>query len=582
MLQLLFHTIIVSSICIIWGIPVFLVIQNSTLEELKKYWIRGKTGLFCFLFFAGIISLSFTTSIACLLLPLRFEYLIFTTIAILLFLVYKRKNKSKTFYLFSVPYKRNIIENLFISICLFLFLLLGSLKIVNGDTNIYHIQIIKWFHEYGAVPGIANLFPRYGLGSNWFNLISIFKMPIFNSQNYTWLNTTTVFWFFLWLMNNWKFHHQKASHTIIHKIFSHLYICIILFCLFEWELFRDAANSTNYDFIVTAFTVILILYLLEMTTRPEKNKSFSFIFIVATISLIPFKLSGGFALLLVLFYLLQFKKIKYWLFTVSIFMLIMLPLLIKNYIITGYPIFPLPFSFSSPDWQVPQLMTDYLRHYITVTNRFYNHQIDFSQIPELIHKKWTSLWFSGILIQQKAILLGAFSSLFIFFFKPPISVQLKKLRWLFFAMIFMAGCWFYFAPSPRFGYGVLLILAFFPACLYFGKYVPAKIHSLIIVIAIAATGIYLFQKSKPIQQHPEHLLYPFKADSPPVKNIYINGIEIHLPSIINGGWMREPYDAALPCILQENPYLKARGKRLQDGFKMEPKPDSVFVRQYIY
>ena len=582
MLQVLLHTIFISTTCIAWGIPALLLLQRYSSEELQKFWIRGQVGLACFLFFAGIISLSFTTSIAGLFLPLSFESLLYTSILLLFYLIYKRKKIRDIFSRLSISYKRNVIEKIFISVCILLFLLLGSLKAENADTGIYHIQIIKWFNEYGAVPGLANLFPRYGLGSNWFNLISIFKFPSLTHQNYIWLNTSLVIWFFIWLLNNWKFHYQNAGTNIYHKIFSHLYLAIIIFFLFEWELFRDAANSTNYDFIVTAITLVIILYLLEMSTHPRKNKPFSLIFIIATLSMIPFKLSGGFALLLVLFYIFQFKEIKYWVFTVVCFIIIMLPLLIKNYIVSGYPLFPLSFSFSSPDWQVPQSMTDYLRQYITTTNRFYNHQIDFTQIPGLIHKSWIGLWFSGLLIQQKAIILGAFSSLLIFVFKTPSEVKMKDIRWLTFIFILMALCWFYFAPSPRFGYGVLVILAFFPACIYVGKYISMKIHLPIIVFAILAVGIYFYQKTLPIRQNPEHFLYPFAETKPPVQNIPIDGINVHLPSIINNGWMREPYDADLPCVLQENKYLQARGNKLQDGFKMQPEPDSTFVRHYIY
>jgi hypothetical protein len=174
---------------------------------------------------------------------------------------------------------------------------LGTLQPVNSDTKIYHLQIIKWNNEYGTVPGIANLYPRYGLGSNWFNLISIFKIPSFPNNNYTWLNTTTVIWFFLWLVNNWNYHRSKANTSVANNILSHLYLCILLFFFFEWELFRDAANSTNYDFIVTSLTTVIVLFLVEDILLANVKKKFSLFLVLLCISLVPFKLSGALVLI---------------------------------------------------------------------------------------------------------------------------------------------------------------------------------------------------------------------------------------------------------------------------------------------
>ena len=582
MLQLILHITIISVQCMLWGLPTLLFLKKSNPENDSSFWIRSTAGLYCFLYFSGLIVLSFITSFACLFVPLKFSYFLILTLGLLLFLIPNRKKMGLVLKQYSFKWKFNIIEYAIIFICILMFILIGSLKPVNADTNIYHVQIIKWFNEYGTVPGIANLFPRYGLGSNWFNLISIFKIPFFTNNNYTWLNATTVIWFFVWLFNNWKFHQNNASLSIPSKVLSHLYLLLIFFGLFEWELFRDAANSANYDFIVTALTIAIVLFLIEEILLPPNRRKFSFIFAIVCLSLIPLKLSGVFAILLLLYYLLSFKKAKYWIYCFIAGILITIPFLIKNYIITGYPLFPVSLSFSSPDWQVPVAMTDYLRQYIHVTNRFYNIPIDYKQIPELMHKSWISLWFSGILIQQKLIILGAITSLFVIVFKPSFLPDIKKLKILFLLLFLMAVGWFFSAPSPRFGYGVLLILSFFPACLFFGRYISTRLHQPVFLIAIAISCFYIYKKSSPIRSKPAYLVYPVALDKPPGKKINLDSIEFYLPEIINNGWMRDCYDSEVPCIYQENIYLQPRGKSIKDGFKITPQPDSNFVRKYIY
>ncbi len=582
MLQLILHITIVSALCMLWGLPTLLFFKKNNPENDSSFWIRSTAGLYCFLYFSGLITLSFITSVACLFIPLKFSYFLILTLGLLFFLISKRIKIILSLGKYSIKCKITIIESLFVSICILIFIIIGTLNPVNADTNIYHVQIIKWVNEYGTIPGIANLFPRYGLGSNWFNLISIFKIPFFSNNNYTWLNTTTVIWFFVWLVNNWKFHQSNATVSISSKVLSHFYLLLIIFCLFEWELFRDAANSANYDFIVTALTIAIVLFLIEEILLPPNRRKFSFIFAIVCLSLIPLKLSGVFAILLLLYYLLSFKKAKYWIYCFIAGILITIPFLIKNYIITGYPLFPVSLSFSSPDWQVPVAMTDYLRQYIYVTNHFYNIPIDYKQIPELIHKNWIGLWFSGILIQQKIIVLGAFTSISVILFKPSFLSDNKKLRILFQILLLMATGWFFSAPSPRFGYGVLLILAFFPACLFLGRFISTKLHQYVILISIAISCFYIYKKSSPIRSNPAHLVYPVPLDKPPGKKINLDGIKLYLPEIINNGWMRDCYDSEVPCIYQENIYLQPRGKSIKDGFKITQKPDSIFVRKYIY
>jgi hypothetical protein len=45
------------------------------------------------------------------------------------------------------------------------------------DTNLYHLQSIKWTHENPLPLGLANLHGRFGFNSSWFPLASIIELP---------------------------------------------------------------------------------------------------------------------------------------------------------------------------------------------------------------------------------------------------------------------------------------------------------------------------------------------------------------------------------------------------------------------
>ena len=582
MLQLIFHIIIITAFCFIWGVPALLVLNKIKTEN--NYWNRTSLSMLTFVFFSGIISLSIVTAWVFLWFPLNFTFLLLLTAALIaILLLFKKKEIKNAFKSFENSSSLSLLEISFIVVILLLFVLLGSIETVNRDTGIYHIQIILWTNEYAVVPGIANLFPRYGLGSNWFNLISSFRFPFLKNENFTYLNSTLAIWFFLWLFNNWRWHLNNFIHHLANKIFSLFYLLVILFCLLDWELFRDAANSTNYDFIATALTIIIIAWLIESILVKEINKSSSLFFIILCLSIIPFKLSGIFVLLLLLYFLIYNNQLNYWLQTVVVVFIILTPLLIKNYITTGYLLYPLTWSIFPPDWQVPAGMTDYLRNYIFTTNRFYNYyEIDYTRIPELLNKPWISSWFNGILIQHKIIFIASFSSLSLFFFKNMLPIDYKKLKLLFILLFLMAFGWFITAPSPRFGYGVLLFLAFFPFCYYAGFLFTPFIQRMIVIVIIAATSFYIYKKTLTFSENGNLLLYPVAPLNTNFKPISINGTNFYLPDKMNNMWMRKCNAIKLPCITQENNFLEPRGKNLKDGFRMKQQPDSTFIRNYNY
>lgn len=580
MLLLTLHILIISLTCIVWGIPILLLFPHTESDK-KSLWGTNYFSLLSFLFFAGIILLSFITSWWCLLYPLKFSYLLILTVFPLILAIKKKKLLK---LLFTKPFSERLstIET-FLTIALVLvFIMVGILKPSNNDTGIYHVQIIRWLSEYGTVPGIANLFPRYGLGSNWFSLISVFKIPFYSYQNFTWLNTTSVIWFFTWLFGKWKYHSTESRDLKTASILAFFYFLVMLYCFFEWELFRDAANSTNYDFIVTALTLISISYLIESILNKHDFNIYSPFLVILIISVTSFKFSGSFILFLLFFYLLNFR-FRFWLLSFLTAIMILSPILIKNYITTGYPLYPLSFSINHPDWQLPSSMTDYLRQYITISNRFYNSSsVDFTRIPELMNHPWIITWINGLLIQQKVIIGLSFSSLLIFFTKNHVTIQFKRLKLLFLILFIMEAGWFFIAPSPRFSYGFLLVLAFFPVSYFTAHLIPDYFLKLVLSLTLAVSVYYLYKKVTPVIIQPALLIHTERLDRPPLNTIKIDGMTFYLPEIINDGWMRDCFNTDLPCISNENKYLQPRGESLKDGFRMYAQPDSTFIRNYIY
>jgi hypothetical protein len=578
MIQQFIDLLFTSLICIIWGLPLLLF---GTIKEYQPgFWFHSYFGLLSFLFFAGCITLNLVTGWLILILPANFYLGLLMTMVLLVYLiVFKRRqvlqifihsNRTLAFGSFSEP--------LYLSISIILFILLSTLRPVNNDTQIYHLQIIKWLSEYGAVPGVANLFPRLGLGSGWFNLISILHISFFKTENYTFFNASFVCWFFLWLFDKYKYSRKQNNGVL-----ALFYFSLSIYFMLDWQLFRDAANSTNYDFPVTAFMVIVTSFLIEKIIYKQPDEPFSYVLILFLLTIVSFKFSGIFALFLGAFYLLQKRKTRHLYGSAAMAVLILLPVFIKNYIITGYPFFPYPLSVHRPDWQLPVQLTEGLYRYILNSNRFYNSTFSADPMGSSPFY-WAPFWFKGILIQHKVLFfLSIISTAALLVTKPISGINYTQLRGLVICLFVMLTGWFLTAPDPgRFGYGILLPISFLALSVTIYRLFRRSVYSIILYSTSIIFIYYAYSKAVFLINEPKYFISPVKGDRPQYSTKYINGVSIHVPEIINGNWNRRCFDISLPCTCQENPYLQVRGKNLKDGFKMFPQPDSSFVKSYIY
>lgn len=578
MLQLLLHTILISIICITWGLPAYIFFKKYPSES---FWFDKTLNFLTFLFFSGLLTISLFSSWLILFKPLTFDYLLFSSIFIALFCIFRyRKELNDAAERLTKINTRFSTPGIFTVVSILLFLMLGTLKPVNPDTQLYHLQIIRWTNEYGIVPGMANIYPRLGLGSNWFNLISFFHIPSFNHQNFTFLNTTVTIWFLLWLMNKW-YHYVSSLQNKNNRILALLYFLLAVYFLFDWQLFRDTANSTAYDFIVTILIIFCLSYYIDKILRNEILQKHSLYFIFTLLSVITFKLSGIFIFVFIFYAFINERSTNLFFKTLILSAVILTPVLIKNYITTGYILYPSLLSVDNPDWQMPADMARQFKEYIINSNRYYNHQFGSIDTLEKNHFNWIPFWFNGILLKHKLLIGLSLTSLLLFFFDPLKSISITKLRQFILGIWVMISGWFFVAPDPRFAFGFLLFAAFLPLSFWLGNKLPVKIYQIMFVILAAGILVYGFSKSNYLVEKTTHFVFPVENDSPRSSELKIHEILFNEPQIINKNWNNRCFFTPLPCISEKNPYLQPRGNDLSDGFIMK-KPDSNFIKHYNY
>lgn len=575
MLQVTVYFLLVSITCIIWGLPFFIIPAHKR----GTGTINPETIILSF--FSGLALTAILSSWISLFLPVTLGILLLFTIPLLsLQILLQRKIKWKVDFTF---FKTNkLIENLFVFSCIILFFFLATGKPTMEDSDLYHIQTIKWIHQYGTVPGLANLYLRYGLYSNWFHMISIFQLP-WTHQNFLYINHAFTVWIFLFLFYQYKSYATNTTRVNAHL--SLFYLCTILFMLVEWDLFRVASSSTSYDFVVTGLTLICIQLLLKKILFNSFSKEEKNIFILLTISAPFFKLTG---FLLVPFIVLLFfsdnKKMSIVIKSFVIAVAGLIPFLLRNFFQTGYLFFPYQLgNIFRSSWKVPEEMVRNFNKYIYLGNHYINRAIPRNAWENNFSFSYYNDWFLHLVTLDKIIIISSIISL-------PVSLvalkkiygnQIKKITAIYFVAIMALVIWLLESPDLRFCFGLLLFVVFFPITALMALYVKPWLHSIAMLLFILGIGYYIYQKGKNSFAI-DNLVYVKPVDIPPYREQIINQNKFYIPEKINNNWNSRCFDCPIPCIYEINPFLNLLGKEVKDGFKMSPYPDSIFIQNYRY
>jgi len=285
--------------------------------------------------FLGVFNLTFISIIINFFFPLKYFTELFLFGGVVLFFFLKKKIK------FNFSYKI-----LFMIIFFFTLLILANPLV--GDSSFYHLQIIKWQHEYKIIFGISNIEIRFGMNSIWHTFLALYSL------NYAKLNT-------IYLMNlipiivlvNQLFILKKKEYFFISSKFL---ISVVLFLLiysfihptYNGILF-NFLGSPEVDIVAMIFFIFAFYFFLKFIEKPHINffnylimfSIFSFLIKVSYIS------SVFFIFILCLFYRRFFFK-NYSIIGISVLFVSLWVL--KNFINTGCLVFPADISCLNIFW----------------------------------------------------------------------------------------------------------------------------------------------------------------------------------------------------------------------------------------
>lgn len=471
----------------------------------------------------------------------------------------------------STQYSGTLKLLLFIYFVLLLFAAQAYPKV--SDTGLYHAQFIQWITNYKIIPGLGNLHGRFAFNNQSFLLEALFSFSFLKLRFFHLVNS--------YLLLILSFSLIFSIHRIIYsnRIRSILYVgLLILFQLF----YLISASSPTPDIFSTVGIWFVVMIYLERITSKNNNKFYWVILVFTSFFLITVKLSTLPIVLIVFLYLLEpDSTLKRKIFLIiSLGMIVYIPFFIRNYIISGYLVYPYPFiDLFNPDWKIPVPYVHEMKSVISTHAQVGDWQVrTFSE--------WLPIWFSnlsaGFKILSVFILLSPILTLTMIILSKSIrnffQSEFRILIICFLAIIF----WFFSSPNYRFIYAFLFIYLLITGMIllhylfcelslfsflrrYWEKFLKLYFEKLIYALIVLFPFGFLLKCD--FSEIKKSIIYPVEYKEVILKTVSVNNFEVKIPIDSTYCW-----NAAIPCSLVQNNIgitnIELRGKGLKDGFRV--------------
>lgn len=430
------------------------------------------------------------------------------------------------------------------------------------DEGLYYAQFIKWMQHYKAVPGLANLHERFGFNSHWHVLSAVFNFSWLDGLSDNRLNGVLYLLTALYLLP------RKQETNFIALFKAGLLIMISMPQFGAYYITAPAADTAVY--YIGCLVIVSWLEKSREGNAPLKSSNGVFM-LLAPIFLLTVKVSAIPILLLTAIMYWQVLRQKNYaqLLSLSIIAIVILaPWLIRNIILTGYPLFPmeLPDIFHT-GWAVPAAVIRHTR--LDITAFAYYRVADIPRyFSDSTLQRFTTWFMQNLRIYDKLLVLGALASPML------VIIRRKQLPAGFMPLyaFLLLGCCFWLkqAPDPRFGYSYLAPLVILAGIFCFPKlqlrqiYLPAVCITLLFLAGTIVLRNHLhnvFVREKMITATPPNGFWLMPA---PYAQTAI--VQHHAPFQVNTTANQLCWNSPLPCADHLPESVKMRGASLGDGF----------------
>lgn len=362
-----------------------------------------------------------------------------------------------------------------IGVLIFVFGVLSSSTIRHYDTTLYHAQSIRWIEEYGVVKGLGNLHNRLAYNSSFFSLQALYSFKYLFGQSMHSVNGVVACFFATYAIVSMKFTKDK-------KIYVSDFLRMSMLFYLGLEPTYRCISSPGSDFFSIGLFFYIIIKMVSLVEEDEQDIFSYALMCVLGVFAVSLKLSVAMIVLVTIIPATRLIVEKSWkeiLVYITLGLIVILPFLLRNIIISGYIIYPYPeLDIINVDWKMPEYTLLFDRNEIKTWGWGLNNVY----LYETPLKEWFPIWYSGqaglskILFILNVILVPMLLLLSLY---EKIKKHSEYL-WIAVAIIANLLLWFVGAPLSRYGMPFMCIL---PAY-FIGKL-------LIVLVKHKKTKVYL-------------------------------------------------------------------------------------------
>lgn len=321
------------------------------------------------------------------------------------------------------------------------------------DNESYYIQTIKWLNEYGFVKGLGNLHIFYAQTSGWHIAQSAFNF------SFLYKNFNDLSGFCLLLGNLFAIFKLNEYFSTSNKN----YLIIGLLPLAN-VFFFQFISAPSPDIPIYILTFIIFFYFIE-NFKNTTIENFNLVTLLVLFALFIKVTSVALLILPIILLITNFKLFAPKLLPISIFGLLFLSLfIIKNSLLTGYPLFPFTRLELDSNHLIPRNVISFffskqMRYNYFISESDLN-QLSFSQIAI----KWLLSSKINAIFNALTILIIAISPFFVSKYFNKKSVWI-----IYFVVIFQLLILLFTSPQYRFFIHLTLFFSFFIFACWFAN-----------------------------------------------------------------------------------------------------------------
>lgn len=445
-------------------------------------------------------------------------------------------------------------------VCILVALLWGVQYVSHYDTYLYHAQSIRWIEEFGVVKGLGNLHNRFAYNSAFMCLQALFSFAWVCDRS---LHTVNTFlWLFMMLYAVGTLQIFKLKKIFLSDCFK---LLIVVFLCSQSVL--GALSSPHTDLMTLSLVAYIITRWVELYEMDEKEVAKYGVLCLLGVFAVSVKLSAVLVLILVIKPAFELVKDKRWK-TIGLFLcsglLIILPWLIRNIVISGYLVYPYAgIDLFNVDWKMPSFQVTFDNHEIIVWGRKLN---DVNRYSESI-LVWLPHWLKNVEVYEAIFMILNIALVPVSLYRIIKQILRKKYEdglILLCITILFAG-WLFTAPLPRYGMIYLYLLP-----VYFGWVIVSnfniKVNKILVSAVLIGTSIYILIGAKDLSIK---WYYSWPADYGAwyeMESIDWNNMQVYTPK--EGDQTNYLEFPAIPYA-QRLDVIELRGDEMVDGFRVK-------------